>query len=71
MIAKKHARRRFTHYCEPFITQFRKELAEGYSWSYCCRTIVDSETKVKKYFTTYPELKILHENYINRKLDNK
>jgi hypothetical protein len=71
MIKRKYARKRFAHYCEPFIIQFRKELAEGHSWSYCCRTIVGSTDRVKVYFKQYPELKKLHEDYINRKLDQK
>lgn len=66
---KTHARKRFNHICEPFLIQFRKELSEGYSWSYCCRTIVGGPDKVRHYFKTHPELKTLHENYINRKLD--
>lgn len=71
MSKRKYVSKKFTHYCEPFITQFRKELAEGHSWGYCCRTIVNNEKKVKSYFAKYPELKELHENYINRKLDQR
>jgi len=51
------------------MNQFKKELSEGYSWSYCCRTIVGGTAKIKSYFKTNAELKYLHENYINRKLD--
>ncbi len=71
MQKRKYLKKKYQHYCEPFIVQLRKELEEGHSWNYVCRTIVGEVERVKRYYVKYPELKELHDNYINRKLDQQ
>ena len=50
-----------------FIAEFKKDLSEGWSIGYCCRTIPNELNAVKRAFKEYPELKELYDAYLLNK----
>jgi hypothetical protein len=58
----------FQDVTKEFVEYFRKEcIEEGYSAIYVCRKLKGGIQKLKRGFNEFPELKVMHEEYISRK----
>jgi hypothetical protein len=56
--------RKYEKVCPEFIAEFKKDLADGWSIGYACRTIPNELHTVKRAFKDYPELKELYDAYL-------
>jgi hypothetical protein len=56
--------RKYEKVCPEFIAEFKKDLADGWSIGYACRSIPHELRAVKRAFSQYPELKELYDAYM-------
>ena len=58
----------FQEVTREFVDYFRRECIEGgFSALYTCRKLKGGIGKLKRNFETFPELKIMHDEYLARK----
>jgi len=56
--------RKYEKVCPEFVAEFKKDLEDGWSIGYACRSIPHELRAVKRAFSQYPELKELYDAYM-------
>jgi hypothetical protein len=59
--------RKYKAVCPEFVAEFKKDLEDGWSIGYACRSIPHELRAVKRAFSQYPELKKLYDAYMLNK----
>jgi hypothetical protein len=60
-------KRKYQKVCPEFVQEFIKDLEDGWSIGYACKTIPNELRAVKKAFSQYPELKKAYDDYLMSK----